>query len=1122
MLRHMGLRVLCASLLVVAVCLVAMPRAEAQVLYGSLVGNVIDSTGAVVPNATVTITHRGTNQSRTTVAGSAGAYNFATIPTGAYTLQVEQAGFAPFQIEVQVSINTVSRVDVTLQLGTVAETVLVTGEAVTLQTDRAEVRSDIPSRALENLPVPLGRNYQHLLRTVPGIRPPNNAHSVPTNPARALQFNVNGVSSSINNTRIDGASSTNIWLPHIVAFVPTLEAIETINIVTNSFDAEQGLAGGAAVNLQIKSGTNQFRGSAFHYHSSNRLKAKPFFLPQGRVKPKFIFNEPGATLGGPIKKDRVFFFVSYEGTFQNEFADRILTVPTAQMRAGDYSASPRVVYDPLTGNELGQNRLAFPDNKIPAARLSPISQKIAALIPLPNLPMLNPANPTNNYYAGFPFSFARNRVDSKVNWTVNNRLSTFGRFSLLDYSMDNPESLGPAGGVEISGFGGNPGIGSGRTYSFTGAATYVITPRLVMDAYYGYTRMDTSVEQPRLDEKIGLDVLGIPGTNGARRFEGGMPAFRVGGFANVGISNDFMPYTRRDPQYQYVANFSYTRGNHEVRFGTDFYNQHMNHLQPEASAGGSAAPGRFDFGTGPTSLRVGTATQPTNQFNNYATFMLGLPTFIGKNTQVPDEYTTRARMYSFYVRDRWNVSRKLTLSYGTRWEHFPFPTRHDRGMERYDPATNTMLVCGVGSVPKNCGVTETKMRFAPRFGFAYRATDTFVIRAGYGITWDPFSLARPFRTNYPLLIIQSIPSPQAWLWAGELKNGIPPAQVPSFGDGRIAIPGTYVAFTASDQYRRGYVQSWNFTLQKDLGWGFVGQAGYVANRSVRNNGYLDLNAGQVIGAGNNGQPLRILHNRTAATFLVTPMGTNQYDSLQASLERRFRAGLQLGLGYTWSKAIGITENSDNQPRVRALQYFHMNRALQNYDRTHNMQITNIWEVPLGKGHRWASGGVAAAILGGWQVNNVVSLNSGTPFSISGGGSLNMPGTSQRGDQINGGKVPKIGDIGSGTRWFDTSWFANTVQGTQFTEQRFGNAHYNSMRGPGIVNWDFGVFRQFRLTERFGLQFRGEAFNFSNTPKFSNPNGDTGSTNFGAITGQPNLGREGINERQFRVGLRLNW
>ncbi len=1115
--RSFALHVTAGLLLLVAPAPIQL---HAQILYGSAVGNVRDASDAAVAGAAVTITNTQTNQSRQAVTNEAGAYSVQTLEPGTYTVRVTKEGFSAHTTSnVVVSINNITRLDVSLAVGTVNETISVSAQSAGLQTDRSEVRAEIGATSLQNLPVPAGRNYQQLFRVIPGFRPPSNAHSVPSNPARSLTFNVNGVSYSINNTRIDGAASNSPWLPHISAFVPTLDAIDTVNVVTNSFDAEQGLAGGAAVNVQIRSGTNAIHGSAFEFHTDNHTKAKPFFLPTGQDKPKLVNNEFGGSFGGPLKREKLFYFLSYEGNYNRELATRFGTVPTAAIKRGDMSDSPRPIYDPATGDANGANRTIFAGNLVPANRQSSIARKLADLTPLPNVEGL-----TNNYYAATSYVYDRHRADTKVNWNIMDKWTAFGRFSVNHYDMVNPEMFGQVGGPAISTAGSNAGMGVGNTYSFTGATTYVFRPNFIVDANFGWTAMDTSVEQSRLDENLGKDFLGIPNSNGTRRFEGGWPTFAVSNYTNIGVNDNFMPYYRNDPQYSIVANFNWTKGAHEVRFGTELYFTGMNQLQPEATGALYGAQGGFGFGSGPTQTVGGPSG---NQYNSYATFLLGLQTDMGKVLMTPENgYTTRQNNYTFYIRDRWNVSPKLTVSYGVRYEYYPFPRRADRGVEWYDFDRNKMLVCGTADIPSDCGVHVSKKLFAPRVGFAYRATPTFVIRAGYGITYDPFSLQRPFRTNYPILLIQNITAPNSFSPAGRLETGLPALQIPSLS-GTLDVPGTLAVITTPREFNRGYIQSWNFTVQKQFAGDITAGAGYVATRSVRQLGYLDINSGQVIGQGNAGRPLNARFGRPAATTMITPLGTSMYDSLQATVARRFSHGLQLDASYTWSKAIGYAINSDSNPNfVQALPYFEMNRVIMDYDRTHMFHISQVWELPFGKGHNLAGSGVGAAILGGWQINQLWSLYTGAPFSVSASGtSLNLPNSTQRADQIKA-SVETLGNAGRGMWYFDPLAFAPV------TDARFGTAGYRSLRGPGLVNWDFSLARTFKVKEGMTLQFRAEALNFTNTPHFANPGANVSNmdvtggvvrTNgFAEITGVTNLARDGIDERQFRFGLRLKF
>ncbi|MCZ2076854.1 MAG: TonB-dependent receptor [Bryobacteraceae bacterium] len=1108
---------------IAVICFIGINGAAyAQILYGSIVGNVKDSTDAPVPGASVSITSRGTSQTRQTTTNEAGGYSFPTLLPGSYDVTVVKQGFQTVtRSGVEVTINSVSRTDVMLEVGIVAESITVSEGAAALQTDRAEVRAELQSRTLQNIPLPSGRNYQQMFVAIPGFSPPADASSIPGNPSRALQVNVNGTTSNSAVTRIDGASSTNVFMNMVSAYVPALESIETVNVVTNSFDAEQGLAGGAAINVQIKSGTNQLHGSAFEYHTNNKLKAKPFFSPPGERKAKSIMNQFGGTLGGPIRKNELFYFVSYEGTYNHQFAAKYQTVPTAAIKSGNMSASPSEIYDPRTGFSDGSGRTPFPGKQIPSSRIDPIAKKIADLTPLPTYPNLL----TSNYYAGKPFYFDRNTVDSKINWNASRKLSMYGRYSFLKFDSIAPPTFGDElGGDAISG--ANVGHGFGFTQSLTIAATYVASPNFIVDAYFGYTLMDNHSEQSRLDEKVGLDYLGIPGTNGPRRFEGGWPRFSITNYSVLGIKDAYMPYHRHDSQSQYVANGNWTRGTHNIRFGVDVYRPILNHLQPEFFGASHGAQGGFTFGGGPTQVRNGPTS---NQFNTYSAFLLGLPTAIGKILQVDDRYSVITMAYSGYIRDQWQLSPKVTLSYGTRYEFYPIPRRPDRGLERYDFENNKMLICGVGAVAADCGVSVSNKLFAPRIGVAYRATDTFVLRAGYGITYDALNLARNLRSNYPIILVQNLTGVNSYQPAGSLQTGIPLMQPVDFGNGIIDVPENYAVVSLGDKFERGYVQSWNFTLQKKLAGGFTAQAGYVATRQVRTMGHMDLNVGRV-GGGNASRPFNRAFGRSTSTILIAPIGTTKYNSLQTTLERRFSGGFQLQASYTWSKTNGIccADVGTGSPLIMIPEYYDLNRAVLSWDRPHSFSLTGFAELPFGQGRRWLTGGVASKLFSGWQVNGMFIAYSGPPFTVtSSGTSLDAPGNTQRADLVKP-EVKKLGGAGRGQSYFDPLAFAPV------TQPRFGTAGFNIVRGPGLVNLDCGLFREFRLREGMQIQFRAEALNATNTPHFGNPganvsnlqlNPDRSIRNLGGfteITSVRGTGREGIDERVFRLGLRFSF
>jgi Carboxypeptidase regulatory-like domain/TonB dependent receptor-like, beta-barrel len=1109
-------------LLIGALCGAALPLG-AQVLYGSLVGNVSDSTGAAIPGATVTVTNTGTGVTHDATSDAIGAYRFPTLQPGTYTVTVKLEGFRTFsRADVPVTLNSIARVDASLQLGQLSETVSVSGESPILQTDRAEVRSELKARELENLPVAVNRNYQYLFRVLPGFTPPAEAHSVPSNPSRALVFNVNGASRSSNNIRIDGVSTTNIWLPHVAAYVPALESLETVNIVTNSFDAEQGLAGGSAINAQIKSGTNNVHGSMFEYHTNETLRTQNYFAPAGTPKGKWRFNQYGGTLGGPVLRNKLFFFASYEGTRDHQTLNRTVSVPTEAVRRGDLRASTTPIYDPLTGTASGANRTAFENNIIPADRIDPTAAQLIAMMPLPNLRNADGSIPeTNNYFAQAPFVLNRSTLDSKVTWNASPKWNVFGRFSVLDFVTENGTVFGDQLQGQAMGS-SNPGKGDGNTYNVSAGTTYTLSPTLAVDAHFGWVRMNTGVAQSDITEFKGRDLLKLPGTNGPNAYEGGTPFFDLDTYADLGTVDTFMPYYRRDDQYQAVANLNWVKGRHNIRGGTDLYYQALNHTQPEISGGDSfGARGGFQFRSGPTQIQGGPSG---NQYNAFADFLLGLPTQIGR-LKLVEPYTTRNWQYSLYVRDQWQASNKMTISYGTRWEYFPVPTRADRGLERYDVNTNTMRVGGVGVVPKDLGVKVSKTLFAPRVGITFRPTEGLVFRAGFGVTNDPYALARPLRTNHPAVLNLLLPAPTSLAYVSRLQDGIPEIPDPDLGNGIIPVPSPITVFTLPDEFRRGRIESWNVAVQRELRWGWVGEAAYVGTRQIDQLGFRELNWSP-IGGGQAGRQLNQQFGRTGQTRLIAPIGDSRYNALQSRIERRFRNGVQFAVNYTLSKSTGMAgnPNSDGALRINIPEYYDLNKGLSDFDRTHNLHITNITELPFGPNRRWLnSGGVLSHIVGGWQMNNILSFYSGTPFSVTASGtSLNAPESDQRADQVKS-DVEILGGIGRTDPYFDPLAFAPV------TQPRFGTAPFNVLRGPGVASWDLGIFRQIDMPRQMNLQVRVEAFNVTNRPRFSNPGANVSNlrlnpdgtvrdlNGYAVITGT----QDG-SERQIRFGIRLGW
>jgi hypothetical protein len=1103
--------------------------ASGQVLNGSIVGNVTDSSSAAVGGAIVRALHLETNRARQLATNDAGGYTFSDIPVGTYDVTVTKEGFQTFASRrIRVEVNSVVRVDATLQVGAITQSVEVSTESAVLQADRSDVHSEVLTHTIESVPV-AGRSYQSLFFLVPGVTQPDYFQTGGiNNPSRAMTVNVNGTPNTDVVVRVDGVSATNQWIQNLQAYTPAMEAIQTVNVVTSSFDAEQGLAGGASVTVQIKSGTNQVHGSAFEYNSNTALRARGFFLPSTSPKPPANKNMFGGTVGGPIKRDKLFYFVSYEGFIDHETGGpyalatgSYLTLPDALVRSGNMSASSNPIYDPMTGSANGTGRTPFPDKIVPLARQDPIVTGYF----LPKLPLPQFAGSSNNYFTVPPYQSNYHKIDTKVNWNATNKLSVTGRFSYLPDTESSQGNYGPAVNPLSLPLEGTAGV-----ISTTAAATYILTPNFVVDGLVGFTRQHTQQHPGGPNQCWGAQA-NIPNAcyAGSRDYALTKMIFS-GGWTSLGGSPSFYDYM--DPQYEWTANAGWIKGRHNVRFGVDLLKLDMNHYEIPYLPG-------FTFTGGLTALNGGPAP---NQYNAFADFLLGLPQSLQDGFDNPPlngranpdrPVTLRSREIGLYIRDQFQVSRKLTASIGLRWEYYPVPTRADRGIELFDFSTNKQLICGEGGIPENCGIHVNPWQFAPRVGVAYRPAENFVIRAGFSLNWQQDNMYRSGLYSYPtqVAILQS--GLTSYSAVGTIAQGFPALTTPNVSTGTISLPAGASTTTLPKNFVRGYVMSWNFTLQKSMGHGFTAQAGYVATRALHQAQNQNVNYG-LPGGGAASQPFYQSLGITGSLNVIWPMVHTYYDSLQASLNRRFSAGLSLNAAFTWSKNISNFAGSIPIP-----QYFNRNRGLAQIDIPAKFTLAATQELPFGKGKRLLNhGGLASALAGGWQVNAILAAYSGSPFTISASTtSLNAPGSPQLADQVKP-DVQVLGGVGSNTPYFDPLAFASV------TQVRFGTAGFNTLRGPAVANLDLSLFREFNYRERIKLQLRAEAFNVTNTPHFWSPgtrgsnyspvftdnvsnmvlnsDGTVRSLNgYDSITTVNATGRD-YDERYFRLGLRISF
>ncbi|HYK90431.1 MAG TPA: TonB-dependent receptor, partial [Acidobacteriota bacterium] len=1054
------------------------------------------------------------------VTNDSGQYTLTNLQPGTYTVKVSLQGFKDYLEEnVQVTVNNIIRVDVTLQVGARTESVTVSAEASQLQTDKADVHRELNTQEVTNLPLSNYRNYQSLIDLVPGSTPSAFQNASVDTPARALTTNINGVVRFNNNTRLDGALNIMPWLPHHSAYVAPQESIQTVNISTNSFDAEQGLAGGAAITVQTKAGTNQLHGVLFDYLRNNALDARNFFTPVGSQAPKYILSMFGGNVGGPIKKDKLFFFANYDGMRDRQSYSNLYTIPTDAMKTGDLSATGANIYDPTTGDlATGKGRTVFAGGKIPQSLINPVAQKMLSLMPSPNVPG---ATFVNNFYTSGPRQFNRDMYDFKGDWVRSPKNTIWAKYSLMNSLVTSKYAFGDAGGPALSPDGG-AGTGTVRVHVGTIGGYYAITPRFMVDGTIGMTRYVNRVRQPDFGTNFGLDVLHIPGTNGPDPRQSGKPYFIINGYSSMGMTDTWVPVDRHDYTYTYTANASWNKGKHDIRFGPDISRFGMNHWQPESNNG---PRGTFTFNGGATTLNGGAAA--TNRYNGFADFLLGLPQQVQKSLQFYDPMSTREWQIALYFRDRWQATSNLTLNLGLRWEHYPLMDRGFHGIERYDPDTNKVLIGGLGGVDWNAGTTVSWKLFAPRFGVAYRLGKQGVLRTGYGITFDPYNLGRPMRSPYPAVIQFSVQGPTTYIPYGPILNGIPAITGPDINQGTLDILGTYSTNTLpKGEFRRGYVQSWNLTYERPLPFNLVWNVGYVGTKAV------NIVAGtqwpinnSPVNTGQAGRPLWKKFGRSVATNVLQPWTGSNYHSLQTSLDRRFSHGLMLKTVYTWAHSID-NNGTDSDFPFGIPELFYRNRASSGFDRRHNFRTAFVYEMPFGAGRKWGKSGFANAIVGGWQINGVFSAVTGRPFTVgSSGSSLNAPGSSQVADQVLP-EVKQLGGIGQNVPFFDPFAFRPVL------DPRFGNSGRSTLYGPGLVNLDFGIFRSFKITESKELQFRAESFNFTNTPHFNNPSASAsdmtthkaadGTVVIDKVNNFMNITSAQADQRTFRFGLRFSF
>jgi hypothetical protein len=1114
-----------------------------QAVSATLLGTVADASGAIVANAKVTATEAATGAIHESVTNESGNYTFPDLQPGPYTVTVEAKGFKKATHEnIDLASNSSTRVDLALVPGNVSETVIVSTAPPLLQTDRADISTKLESETVVDMPLGTNRNFQSLINLVPGAAPAVFQHSQFFNAASSLQTELNGLPREGNLYQIEGIDDDErTGLLQII--IPPAEAIGSVDISTNNFEAELGRATGAVTNVTLKSGTNSLHGSAFEFIQNNDVNARSYFGgPLGHLS----YNYFGGAVGGPIKKDKLFFFGDYLRTSDHESVSSTFTIPDSRYFTPDptgtfidlsaaMNGAKGQIFDPASGDgrtvaQGGTPRTPFPSNHIPIDRINPVSlaalqQLNAAAVKYGTLTTKPLNNPANNYTTNLPFTKTTDSVDGKVDYSLSEKDHLSGRYSFQRAVTFQQAAFGSfLGGPQGGGF---EGTGDQKSYSTGVNYDHVFSPTFLTEARVGVAHLGNSAQTNDFGTSDAT-TLGIPGVNiSGQSFTSGQVAITInGGFSSplIGYSAS-EPWIRAESNIDFVNNWTKILGNHTFKFGADVRRVHDDLLQDQTFS----PRGAFTF----QDVQTSDASSPgTTVANDIASFLLDQPSQTGRDLNT---FFPRYRQWWVFAfaADKWQASSKLTVDLGVRWDFYPPATPPTAGgFSNYNPTNDTLVLAGLGSNPSNLGMQTQYKYFAPRTGFSYRAHNDTVIRGGFGISYTPFP-DNTYAYNYPVRANNSYqPVGASGFTPAVLGDGVTvatfqagfPAPVPVTipSNGIIALPTSGTSLLAKQliaqvytyipsTYKNPYADSWNVALQQAFRGDLSFQIAYVANHGTDLSGSQNINLPSTYGGGNNSDPEFATFGRTAATNQYFFGFSSNYQSLQTLLTKRYSHGLAFTSAFTWGK--GLNYNSDDDGGLVFFINWRRNHAPTDFDRKLNYEQSFTYELPFGRGHQLLSSGVADAVLGGWRFSGIVSVVSGLPFTITAsGGTLNTPGTTQT--SIITGHFRKLGGIGSTSPWFDPTVFSQPTgcTATPCTSPGLGNTGRNEFRGPGYVQDNLSLFKRFTIYRETAIEVRVDAFQLSNTPQFGLPNGGgpNGASGFGTITSTLGSGQGSVN------------
>lgn len=1077
------------SKIAVLLCL-ASATLLAQVETGRIIGTVTDSSSAAVPGASVTIQNVGTGRSFTVTTDEHGLYRSIPLPAGVYRVEIEAAGFKKAvrqDITLQVQQTVVA--DVPLEVGAISEQIDVKASVPLLSTTEASQGQVIDERRVVNLPLN-GRDYIQLALLSEGASEPTGG--------RIGGFSSGGMLTTKNNYLIDGIDNNSNQIAaessQAEAVKPSIDAIQEFKVQTNAYSAEFGRAAGGVINLTIKSGTNQLHGTAYEFLRNENLDARNFFDSAG--VPPFKRNQYGFSVGGPVIKNKTFFFGSYERLARRESRTVVANLPSLKIRQGDFSELNKVIYDPLSYDPQTRTRQPLPGNLIPSNRIDPLAKQIVGLYPVPQNGGL-----TRNFFNNPASKEDTDHLDLRFDHTIRATDSIYFRISRQQQDLPASLTLPPpafGGGAWFKNSGYNTGLTWNRIFS----------PSLFSSLRLGWNFLRADRRNPA--ESIPMGNLNKKyGVNGVDQAQpGGFASFAPAGYQTIGIGTA-NPLVSDSQTRQFVHDTTWTRGRHSVKFGTDVRRIQMNIFNIRS------LPGAFTFdGSFTRNLTTGSGGDAM------ADFLYGWPQSTGIST--PISLNGRSWFLGGYIQDEWRVRPNFTLNVGLRYEWFrPFEDRFDR-MANFDMDTNPSKPALVlaSQASERATISPDNTNFAPRVGFAWELKPKLVVRGGYGIFYEfpqPVGDAQFLIGNLPFAYTVTIPTDgvnPAYL----LKDGVP-ANV-------LTLDG--VTGTNPSSYQRnpslGYAQQWNLNIQNEFAPGWMLQVGYFGATGTHLFLRKDGNPVVTLAPGNRDTHRLYPSMSVPGTDRVlSPLGAvnrhewsgnSAYHSLQAKIEHQFSSGFTLLSSYIFSRSLsnqlGFTTSGDAQGSgYQNLLDFRQERSLGSTHEKHRFVFSGIWDVPAGRGRALGANWhpVLDAVAGGWSLSSILTLHSGHPYTVT-----------VQGDPANSGSTNRpnlVGDPSEGpssiNRYFNTSAFARNPLYT------FGNLGRNTMIGPGTAVVEFAALKQFQLAKAgdqpVNLQFRFEAFNFFNDVNFGLPNSTLGAAAFGQINGAGS-------SRKLQFGLKL--